>query len=249
MLDSVRDLQPLPFEVIIADDGSRSDTKELVESYVRNFPCKLKHIWQEDKGFRLSKIRNKAIVSAKGEYIIIIDGDMILEANFIKDHLHFAKKGTFLQGSRVILTNNKTQEIFSCKLDNAYKLAFKGFNLKAWRCYFLSMFIYKKSLLCADYFEKRELIKGVRGCNMSFFKSDFENIGGFSENFIGWGREDSEFVARFLFNGGEFRRLKFGAIACHLYHDESPKKSLESNHNLYLETIKNKSKYCKNPPS
>lgn len=79
---------------------------------------------------------------------------------------------------------------------------------------------------------------------MSFFKTDCVSINGFNEAFIGWGREDSEFVARFLFNGGEMRRLKFAGIAYHLYHPENSRTMLESNHNIYLQTLANKSRYC-----
>ncbi|BEJ66449.1 hypothetical protein B10204_11000 [Campylobacter jejuni] len=53
------------------------------------------------------------------------------------------------------------------------------------------------------------------------------------KNFIGWGREDSEFVARFLFNKGIFRRLKFKAIAYHIYHEENSKKCLKAIINLF----------------
>ena len=91
MLDSVRDLAPLPAEVIIADDGSTDDTRILIESYAKSFPCSLHHIWQEDKGFRASAVRNKGIKAATQDYIIIIDGDMILDSHFIADHLRFAK--------------------------------------------------------------------------------------------------------------------------------------------------------------
>ncbi|EIJ6893293.1 glycosyl transferase family 2, partial [Campylobacter jejuni] len=90
------------------------------------------------------------------------------------------------------------------------------------------------------FFNTKEIIKGSKTCNMSFFKADFDELDGFNENFIGWGREDSEFVARFLFNKGIFRRLKFKAIAYHIYHEENSKKMLESNHQIYLDTIKNK---------
>ncbi|WP_307983664.1 glycosyltransferase [uncultured Helicobacter sp.] len=243
VLDSVRALNPLPFEVIIADDGSKEDTRELIESYARDFPCALKHIWQEDKGFRLSEIRNKAINASKGEFIIVLDGDMIVDSHFVGDYLKVSRKGVFVQGSRVILDSNITKKILESK---NYHLAFTKKPLKARRCKILSKFIFKRSVLKAKVFDKKELIKGVRGCSMGFFKEDFARIGGFSERFRSWGREDSEFVARFLFAGGEFRRLKFSAIAYHLYHDESPKTSLESNHQLYLETIKNKSKSCEN---
>ncbi|EGK8095073.1 glycosyltransferase [Campylobacter lari] len=236
VLDSVKNLEPLPDEVLIADDGSREDTVKLIQAYQKDFPCKLEHIWQEDKGFRLSEIRNKAIKASKSEYIIVIDGDMVLEKSFVADHLKFAQKKVFLQGSRVILNEKESKELLS---KNDFSLAFNKKGFKNQRNIFLAKCIYKFSKLAKKFFKKSQLIKGIRGCNMSFYKSDFEAIEGFNEKFIGWGREDSEFVARFLFNNGVFKRLKFNALAYHIYHEENSKNMLEINHQIYLETIKN----------
>ncbi|HEG5919189.1 glycosyltransferase [Campylobacter lari] len=237
VLDSVKNLDPLPNEVLIADDGSREDTVKLIQAYQKDFPCKLEHIWQEDKGFRLSEIRNKAIKASKSEYIIVIDGDMVLEKSFVADHLKFAQKKVFLQGSRVILNEKESKELLS---KNDFSLAFNKKGFKNQRNIFLAKCIYKFSKLAKKFFKKSQLIKGIRGCNMSFYKSDFEAIEGFNEKFIGWGREDSEFVARFLFNEGVFKRLKFNALAYHIYHEENSKNMLKINHQIYLETIKNK---------
>ncbi|EAI8629095.1 glycosyltransferase [Campylobacter lari] len=237
VLDSVKNLEPLPDEVLIADDGSREDTAKLIQAYQKDFPCKLEHIWQEDKGFRLSEIRNKAIKASDSEYIIVVDGDMVLEKNFIADHLKFAQKKVFLQGSRVILNENESKELLS---KNDFKLVFNKKGFKNQRNIFLAKYMYKFSKLTRRFFKKSQLVKGIRGCNMSFYKSDFEAIEGFNEKFIGWGREDSEFVARFLFNDGVFKRLKFNALAYHIYHEENSKNMLEINHQIYLETIKNK---------
>ncbi len=73
---SVLDQSVLPLEVLAADDGSRNDTKEMIESLAVTYPAPRKHVWQEDVGFRLAMIRNRAIAQAKGDYIINIDGDM-----------------------------------------------------------------------------------------------------------------------------------------------------------------------------
>ena len=44
---------------------------------------------------------NKAIAQAKYEYIVEIDGDIIMHPDFVKDHLTYAEKGVYLFGSRV----------------------------------------------------------------------------------------------------------------------------------------------------
>ncbi|EIP4520161.1 glycosyltransferase [Campylobacter coli] len=237
VLDSVKNLDPLPNEVLITDDGSKEDTAKLIQEYQKNFPCALKHIWQEDRGFRAAASRNKAINASSSEYIILIDGDMILEKSFIADHLKFASLKTILQGSRTILNKNESEDILK---SNDFKLAFNKKNLKNKKNDFLAYLIYNFSKIDKNFFKKSQLVKGSKTCNMSFYKSDFEAIEGFNEKFIGWGREDSEFVARFLFNNGLFRRLKFNALAYHIYHEENSKNMLESNHQIYLDTIKNK---------
>ncbi|MCV3427471.1 glycosyltransferase [Campylobacter sp. IFREMER_LSEM_CL1904] len=237
VLDSVKNLEPLPDEVLIADDGSREDTAKLIQAYQKDFPCKLEHIWQKDEGFRAAASRNKAINASNSEYIVLIDGDMILEKNFISDHLKFASLKTILQGSRTILNEKESKELLS---KNDFSLAFDKKGFKNQRNIFLAKCIYKFSKLTKNFFKKSQLVKGSKTCNMSFYKSDFEAIEGFNEKFIGWGREDSEFVARFLFNNGVFKRLKFNALAYHIYHEENSKNMLVINHQIYLETIKNK---------
>ena len=105
----------LPMEVIIADDGSDDDTRDLIHALSVKSPFPLVHSWHEDKGFRAAKARNRAIAKAKGDYIIVIDGDMILHKDFVLDHSNFAKFGYFVQGMRVKFNSQKANEIIQKK--------------------------------------------------------------------------------------------------------------------------------------
>ena len=63
VLYSVSNQSYLPDEVVVCDDGSESECKNYILDLFKNFPCILKYVWQEDKGFRAAAIRNKGINS------------------------------------------------------------------------------------------------------------------------------------------------------------------------------------------
>ena len=48
-----------PSEIIVADDGSREETRLLIDSFRATLP--IKHVWHEDDGFRKTKILNDAL--------------------------------------------------------------------------------------------------------------------------------------------------------------------------------------------
>jgi len=86
------------FEIIIADDGSRDDTRELIDSLRKESPVPIQHILQEDDGFQKCRIMNKAILAAKGDYLIFTDGDCIPRADFVEQHLNHREPKAYLSG-------------------------------------------------------------------------------------------------------------------------------------------------------
>ena len=112
-LDSVMQQTVLPDEILIADDGSGMATRDVVRHFERISPVPMRHIWHEDRGFRVATIRNKAIAASTCDYIIQIDGDLILERHFVQDHILFAKPGCYVSGSRGIITEPLTRQVLS----------------------------------------------------------------------------------------------------------------------------------------
>lgn len=224
-----------PLEIIVADDGSGDDTAEVIRNMALKAPVPVIHSWQEDKGFRLSASRNKAIFRARGDYIVLIDGDIILEKHFLYDHARFSRFGYFVQGTRVLLKEELSKEVLGEKRLKGFCCTRGVENRK--NCL--------RSLILASLFSfKNRKISGVRTCNFAFWRKDAIAINGFNEEFVGWGREDSEFTARLINYGLVRRNIKFNALAYHLYHPMNDRSHLEDNDRLLQETVEQKRCWC-----
>lgn len=224
-------------EILIADDGSKSETKRLIDSLQLTTDIKIKHFWQEDKGFRKAKILNKAIAGTDVDYIIQVDGDCILHPKFVEDHLNSAQPNVYLYGARVnilpqfvesVLKNNQTLfTFFSPQIKN---------KSRAIHFPWLSKF-YKIHSGVSDKF---------RGCNVSFWRKDVLSINGYNEDFEGWGREDSDLVIRMSNNNVKAKRLRYAGIVFHIHHKINSKHNFEENDRMQNETISNKITFIKN---
>ncbi|SRX55307.1 glycosyltransferase family 2 protein [Aequorivita sp. CIP111184] len=226
-----------PFEILIADDGSKEETKKLIENFKMKTLIKVVHVWHEDKGFRRSKILNKAIAVAAGDYIVQIDGDCIMHSDFVKDHQKMAENNQFLFGSRVNIQQGFLKELFERGTINF------GFYSKGIKKRTRAMRI---PILSSTYKASNELSTKLRGCNLSFWKKDFIAINGYNEDFEGWGREDSEMVIRLLNSGVMGKRLRYRGIIYHIWHLVKDQSRFEINDSLQLQTQKNKVKRCEN---
>lgn len=226
-LKSVLNQSDLPTEILIADDGSDQRTQKIIETFRQSTPIPIYHIWQEDKGFRLARIRNKAILAAKSDYIIQIDGDIILNKNYIRNQIAFARMGTFVSGSRVLLLKEKSKEILESK-----QISFSFFEKNIKNRLNGLHFPIINLLIKSKKEPHNKLIFKVRGCNMCFWRKDLIEINGYDEQFAGWGREDSELALRLFKKGLSLRKLRFAGIQYHLFHNEQDKVNLESNNQL-----------------
>ena len=217
-LESLSTQTDLNFEVIIADDGSSNETKQLIENIHSTFPVKITHLWQEDQGFRKTRILNQAIAAARGDYLVFLDGDCITQPDFISQHHTLAQAGYLVTGSRVLLNDQLTKELLSWEhwsyerfVHNLLNFRLSGGINKYWP---LKMKLGNGSW--RDY--KKFVWRRIKGCNMACWKVDAMGIGGFDETMTGWGHEDADFVFR-LQNKGLIRKSgSWATEVLHLFH-------------------------------
>lgn len=235
---SVKNQIVLPDEVIIADDGSGEETRALIEKFQLVFPVPLKHVWHPDEGFQLSRIRNRAIAAATKDYIIQIDGDLILHPKFISDHMDFCQVNTFTTGSRVIMNEELSAKLLENQNINVNILSrglsniSNGIRLKT-----LSRYLADRYRIDDIYY--------MRGCNMAFWRRDLIKVNGYNEEFIGWGREDNELAVRLINAGVKKRSFKFSGIVFHIYHPENSRANCSGNENLLAKAIEKNIVYSK----
>lgn len=228
----------MPYEIVIADDGSGHSTTCAIDRLKAASPVPIIHVWQEDKGFRLSVIRNKAIARISGDYVLQIDGDSIPSRHFVSDHLELAERGYFVCGSRVKLSPEVTARVLS---ERRFKPT--PFNMPP-SCAANSL----RSRLLRHCMAKGydSSVDHLRGCNMAFWRDDLIRVNGFNEDMVEWGHEDREIAYRLHFAGVRKKSLKMGGCVYHLYHKEASRSGEQHNLDELEKAWQRRTTWCDN---
>jgi glycosyltransferase involved in cell wall biosynthesis len=212
-----------PAEVLLADDGSGVETKEVFATWSRGQPFRCEHAWQEHSGFRRSRILNQAIARARGDYVVFLDGDTIPHPLFLMDHSELGVRGYFVQGHRALIEEKAAPDFGWHAFAADRRRALLTAQLRGLKHAFRWPFPLVKV---------RTDLRGVRGCNLAIWREDLLKVNGYNEEFEGWGREDSELVIRLLNNGIQRRDVRGRALCYHLWHPPASRAGLNRNDEL-----------------
>jgi glycosyltransferase involved in cell wall biosynthesis len=216
------------FEIVVADDGSGPATARVAREWAAKTALPIKHVWHEDRGFRLSDIRNRGIRGSAGAYILFLDGDCIARQNFVAAHRRLAEPGWFVTGTRILLSADLTDRILHQGLEP--ELWALGRWLVPRARHQLNRFA---PLLELRLGAMRKLSarrwRGARGSNMAFWRADLEKVDGFDSSFSGWGREDSDIFIRLIRAGVRRKDGRFASGVLHLWHPEADRSRLAEN--------------------
>jgi len=230
VLRSVERQSHLPDELAVADDGSGTETRDVVAHFRTHFARPVTHCWQPHDGFRACRARNLALSRVTGDYVVILDGDMVLHARFSGDHRRFARAGHWVQGTRILLEQQRTTELIksgSCDL-SPWSSGIGGLR----RLYALHA-----PPLSDRLGQVANAFVATKSCNLAAWRADLEHVNGFNEDMIGWGSEDKELAARLGNSGVRRRTLLFGGIAYHLAHPPASRERRAANERILAETL------------
>lgn len=216
------------FELIVADDGSTAETGEVIKHHAARAPFPLRHVWQEDLGFRPAAARNRALATTTAEYIIFTDGDCIPRRDFVARHCALAEPGCFLAGNRVLLSESFTRRTL------AEHLPLHDWGMPQWFALRLTGGINRvlPLLTLPDGAWRNgapQRWEGAKTCNLSAWRADLVRINGLDESYSGWGLEDSDLVIRLLHAGIRHKNARFAAPVLHLWHRENDRSRLPEN--------------------
>ncbi len=206
------------FEIVIADDGSKSDTADLVNRMRGETGLDIKHVWQKDSGFRKCRILNKAIINATADYLLISDGDCIPRRDFVEVHVRNAAPGYFLSGTYYKLPLSTSELINKDDI-----LSGRCFDLEWLLAHGLPRKPYRNLRLTASDVQARILHRltttrcNFKGSNASLWRRDALAVNGFDER-MEWGGLDREFGVRLVNSGIRPRRVWYSAVCIHLDH-------------------------------
>lgn len=230
------------FEIIVADDGSRDDTRRVIEKFsAANEAIKLKHIWHKDEGYQKCQILNKAIVASETDYLIFTDGDCIPHPDFVKNHIELSEKDRFLSGGYFKLPLDVSREISidDIKQRRATRpmwllknnTPFTPKILKLWSHPFWGAVLDKLTTTGATW----------NGHSSSTWKDLVIKTNGFDERML-YGGQDREFGERLMNMGIKGKQVRYRCSCVHLDHERgyANPEARKKNRKIRDETYTNK---------
>ncbi len=209
------------FEVIVADDGSGPEIKEVINEVLKRrngFP--IIHLWHEDKGWRKNTMLNNAIRASRADHLVFIDGDCIPGKDFLLDHWNEREEGKVLIGRRVETSERWSKTL---TLEKVTSGEFERYGLDEWIDGFKGRSLrVEDGIRMPSKFVRKLLLRNVRGMlgsNFSVETKHLEAINGFDELYNGPGcGEDSDIQFRLSLIGVTGKSLRNLAIQYHIWH-------------------------------
>lgn len=216
------------FEVIICDDGSSDNTREVAQSFKDRL--NLSYRYQEDLGFRAAEARNLGLQAARGKLLIFLDSDIVVPPAFVRTHAATHAR----YGLAKIAVNSFVWRMLE-EIEDDLGLPPAEYIPRH------QDILKPDSRTRYQLFERSDPVEETYFLDSNAFsikREDLELVGGFDPEFVGWGHEDTELGYRIARYGFRLALVREGAEAYHIYHYAAETKDAERAVNWKLLTQK-----------
>jgi glycosyltransferase involved in cell wall biosynthesis len=217
-----------PEEVLLADDGSGEQTKRVYAEWSPGHSLHAEHVWQPHEGFRRARILNEAIARARSDYLVFLDGDTLPHPQFAADHRRLGRRGAFIQGHRALIKERAAAWFGLDQFGRDRRRALWQGQLEGLKHAFR---------LPLPLLRTSSSLRGIRGCNLGIWRDDLIRVNGYNEDFVGWGREDSELAVRLMNTGVRRWDVRGRALCYHLWHPPASRAGVPGNDELLAAAI------------
>jgi glycosyltransferase involved in cell wall biosynthesis len=202
-------------EIVVADDGSHDDTPEIVERYRSKSRHRVLFATHTHDGFQLARTRNDGVRASSAPYLVFVDGDCVAPAHHVAQHLAHRRRRTVMAGFYYYL-----DRAASARIDEA---AIERGDFERWVTWGdrrrLTLMDWKARFYALVRHPRRPKLYGG---DIGIWRSDYEAINGFNEEFTGWGCEDDDFAVRLRKAGIRIRSILRWTRTYHLWHPPVP---------------------------
>ena len=210
ILDSLQQQTEQDFEIILSEDGEDAAMAAFIAGYPFRQP--VQHLTQPDQGWRKERALNRAVMAAKTDWLVFIDGDCVLHPRFMEYHIRYRQRGVILAGKRVKLNPQLSERML-----RGEKIHLLPYLFCRRGCRYV-----EEAFFCRWAQWLRRPVKHLLGSNMSMSRTDLIAINGFDENYtLPATGEDYDIEWRLKANGCRIVSLRNLAVQYHLYHKEN----------------------------
>jgi glycosyltransferase involved in cell wall biosynthesis len=208
----------VPWQVVVADDGSGAATMAVVERHRRTGLPRLEHVWHRHEGFRKCRILNRGIERATGDYLIFTDGDCIPRADFVATHVRLARPGHALSGGCIRLSREASLAITRETIASGECMEWKWLRQHVGRSMGSQLKMLTGGNRAGGMIDRLTPTRAsFNGHNSSARREDVIRVNGFDER-MEYGGLDRELGERLMQAGVRFRHVRHRAICLHLDH-------------------------------
>jgi glycosyltransferase involved in cell wall biosynthesis len=201
------------FEVVLADDGSREEYAPLLREFAGRFAHGIQHVRHEDRGFRKTRILNRAVRASRFESLIFSDADCVPHPGFVAAHLGVVAPGTAASGRRAHLARECFPTMQAILADGLRLSPLRLLRLKGRG----QASVIEHGFAFPLFSEAPSA--GILGSNLSVARSDLLAINGFNEEYEDWGTgEDTDLDLRLRLGGVRVRVFRTRMVQYHVAH-------------------------------